>query len=467
MKAINPTTGTLIREYSEHAPDQVERMVKRAAETFRSWRCTPLAARAEGMRQAGRVLRAHVKEFASLMTDEMGKTLVSSEAEVEKCATCCDFFATNAEAFLAPEPVQTDAAKSYVRYEPLGVVLAIMPWNFPFWQAFRCAVPALMAGNTVLLKHASNVPGSALAIERVFREAGFPEGAFSTLLVPSSAVEHLIVHPAVQGVSLTGSEDTGVQVATHAGASLKKQVLELGGSDAFVVLADTDPAWAAREAAGARVINNGQSCIAAKRFIVADAIADAFEKALVDRMKTLKVGDPRQRDTDIGPLARGDLRQALHQQVEHSVQSGAKLLLGGRVPDGAGFFYPATVLARVTPGMAAFDEETFGPVAAVIRARDDDDAVALANRSRYGLGASVWTADPKRGEAVAQRLEAGLAFVNGIVRSDPRLPFGGVKRSGYGRELWRSGIREFVNVKTVWIGEPHAGRQEGGAGRTE
>ena len=451
MKAINPATGNLIREYPEHSADEARRLVDRAGAAFPSWRDRPIEARASLLRSGAAVLRRRRDELAGLMTDEMGKTFAVAQAEIDKCALCCDWFAEHAASYLAPRSVATDASSSVVRYEPLGVVLAVMPWNFPFWQVIRCAAPALMAGNVVVLKHASSVPGSALAIEDVFRMAGLPDGAFTTLLVPSGAVDALIDHPAVRAVSLTGSEGAGMQVAARAGAALKKTVLELGGSDAFIVLADADPLSSAAEAAAARVVNNGQSCIAAKRFIVEEPVAAAFESALAERMRALRVGDPRVPGTEVGPLARADLVETLERQVAESLALGARRLAGGARVPGTGFFYPPTVLADVRPGMPVFDQETFGPVAAVIRARDEDHAITLANASRYGLGASVWTRDARRGEALAARLESGSVFVNGAVRSDPRLPFGGVKLSGYGRELAEEGIREFVNVKTVWV----------------
>ena len=451
MKAIDPATGRLIREYPEHPPEEVERRIARAAAAFRAWRERPVEARASLLAAAGAALRRRRDAYAALMTAEMGKTIAAAEAEVDKCAAGCDYFAEHAAASLAPRPIPTDASSSYVRCDPLGLVLAVMPWNFPFWQAIRCAAPALAAGNAVLLKHASNVPGCALALEEVFQAAGFPDGVFTTLLVPARAVEGLIRHPEVRAVSLTGSEEAGVQVAAQAGAALKKTVLELGGSDPFIVLADADPEAAAVAAAAARTINNGESCIAAKRFLVEEPIAERFEVALAARMSSLRVGDPSTRETEVGPLAREDLIATLQAQVDRSVAAGARLLTGGRRLERAGFFYAPTVLARVSPGMAAFDEETFGPVAAVTRARDAEEALELANRSRFGLGASVWTGDPRRGEALAARLEAGSVFVNGAVKSDPRLPFGGVKHSGYGRELSEAGIREFVNLKTVWV----------------
>ncbi len=451
MRSINPATGQVIREYAEPGAAEVATRLARAAEAFRSWNARPAAERAARLREAGRVLRAGRAEHARLMTSEMGKTIVAAEAEVEKCALTCDWFADHAPALLEPEAVATEARVSEVRFDPLGVVLAVMPWNFPFWQVFRCAAPALAAGNAVVLKHASNVPGCALAIERVFHDAGFSEGVFTTLLVPARGVGAIVAHPDVRAISLTGSEAAGRELAALAGAALKKTVLELGGSDAFVVLADADVESAATQAAAARCINNGQSCIAAKRFLVEDAVAERFEAALVERMAAMRVGDPLARETQVGPLARADLREELERQVERTVRAGARLALGGRRLDRPGFYFPPTVLVGVEPGMPAFDEETFGPVAAVTRARDADHAIELANRSRYGLGASVWTGDAARGRALAARLEAGSVFVNEMVKSDPRVPFGGVKDSGYGRELAAFGLREFVNVKTVWV----------------
>lgn len=451
MQSVNPATGKPIRDYEEDSREQVRAKLALARDTFPSWSRVSFAERAGLMGAAARRLREGRAAHARLMTEEMGKTLASAEAEAEKCAACCDFYARQAEAFLAPQEEATDASRSFVRYDPLGPVLAVMPWNFPFWQVFRFAAPALMAGNVGLLKHASNVPGCAVAIEAIFREAGFPGGCFQTLLVGSGAVEEIIRHPAVRAVTLTGSEPAGVSVASAAGSALKKTVLELGGSDPFIVLADADLPSAAGAAAAARCINNGQSCIAAKRFIVEEAVAGPFEAAFTKAMATLTVGDPTDPATDVGPMAREDLLEELHDQVRRSVAAGATLLLGGRRLEGPGYFYAPTVLSGVTPGNPAFEEETFGPVAAVIRARDAEDAVALANRSPFGLGASIWTGDPRRGEALAARIEAGSVFVNGPVKSDPRLPFGGVKRSGYGRELGAFGIREFVNIKTVWV----------------
>jgi succinate-semialdehyde dehydrogenase/glutarate-semialdehyde dehydrogenase len=451
MRAINPTTGATLREYAEHEPDEIDRRLGRAVLGFEAWRCTALVERAARLRAAADVLRRDRDSLARLMTLEMGKPIAQAESEVDKCAWVCEHFAEHGAADLAPEVIATDGSRSLVRFDPLGVVLAVMPWNFPLWQVFRAAVPTLMAGNVVVLKHASNVPGSALAAERVFAHAGLPTGAFTTLLVSASVAEALIDRDEIRAVTLTGSEAAGMSLAARAGRALKKTVLELGGSDPFIVLADADPERTAAAAVAARVINNGQSCIAAKRFIVEAPVAERFARALADGMARLRVGDPLERDTELGPLARADLLDALDQQVRRSLDRGAVLLTGGARLDRTGFFYAPTVLDQVTPGMAAFDEETFGPVAAVTRARDADHAVELANRSTFGLGASVWTADAARGEALAATIEAGSVFVNGAVKSDPRLPFGGIKRSGYGRELSAFGIREFVNVKTVWV----------------
>jgi succinate-semialdehyde dehydrogenase/glutarate-semialdehyde dehydrogenase len=451
MRAVNPATGQPIRDYPEHDEPEVAARLERAEQAFAAWRRTPFAERARLMSAAGDILRDRVGDYGRLITEEMGKPIAAAEGEVDKCAWVCDFYAENAERFLSPEPVGTDASRSLVRYDPLGPVLAIMPWNFPFWQVFRFAAPALMAGNAGLLKHAGNVPGTALAIEEVFRDAGFPEGVFTTLLIPSSRVADLIRHPTVRAVTLTGSDKAGMEVAAEAGRQLKKTVLELGGSDPFIVLADADPVETARQAAKARTINTGQSCIAAKRFIVEEPIADRFEEEMVKAMEALKIGDPMDRATEIGPMAREDLLGDLDDQVRRSVEAGAELKTGGKRIDGQGWYYSPTVLSGVRPGMPAFDEETFGPVAAVIRARDTDEAIELANRSRFGLGASIWTSDPARGEALAAEIEAGSVFVNGAVKSDPRLPFGGIKTSGYGRELADVGIREFVNIKSVWV----------------
>jgi succinate-semialdehyde dehydrogenase/glutarate-semialdehyde dehydrogenase len=446
MDAIDPTTGDVIATYDEHGSAEVERRLVAATEAYAYWRRSSFSTRAEGLDRAAAVLRDRRDELAGLMTREMGKPIAESEAEIDKCAWVCDYYAEHGESFLLPEAVETDAPESFVRFDPIGAVLGVMPWNFPFWQVFRFAVPALMAGNVGLLKHASNVPGCALAIEELFQQAGLPRGTFTTLLVPSRIV------PRVAAVTLTGSEQAGEDVACEAGRQLKRTVLELGGSDPFIVLADADLERAAAAATTARTINSGQSCIAAKRFIVEEPIADEFAAAMARRMASLIVGDPADRKTEVGPLARQDLLEELDDQVRRSEEKGADLVTGGAPLQGPGFFYAPTVLDGVEPGMAAFEEETFGPVAAVVRAANRAHAVELANFSSYGLGASVWTGDAVAGRELAAEIEAGSVFVNEIVKSDPRLPFGGVKRSGYGRELARFGIREFVNIKTVWVG---------------
>jgi succinate-semialdehyde dehydrogenase/glutarate-semialdehyde dehydrogenase len=450
LKSVDPTTGKAIREYEEASPAAVTRMLEAAETAFQSWRHTTFEHRAEVVAQAGTLLRARVDELALLMAAEMGKPIPQGRSEVEKCATCCEHYARQAAAYLADDEVATEATHSFVRYEPLGPVLAVMPWNFPFWQVFRFAAPALMAGNVGLLKHASNVTGCALAIEDILRTAGVPVGAFQALLVSSSRVGDVIDSPHVRAVTLTGSTPAGRDVASRSGRAIKKTVLELGGSDAYLVLEDADLEAAAETCVRSRLINSGQSCIAAKRFLVVESVRARFEDLFVEKMRARKMGDPRE-SPDVGPLARHDLRDSLHEQVTASVRQGAHLRLGGVVPDGPGAFYPPTVLTGVTKGMSAFDEETFGPVAAIVSVRDEAEAVRLANDSPFGLGAAVFTADLARGERVAAALEAGNVFVNALVASDPRLPFGGVKDSGYGRELSQHGIREFVNTKTVYV----------------
>jgi succinate-semialdehyde dehydrogenase/glutarate-semialdehyde dehydrogenase len=452
LQAVDPTTGQAGRAYDGHTAAEALAIARQVRRAFEGWRRTAFAERAAVISRAAAVLRARKDAFAALMTDEMGKTLDEGRAEIEKCAANCDHFAEHAERYLAREPVDMGGPKAFVTYNPLGVVLAVMPWNFPFWQVFRFAAPALMAGNGAVLKHASNVPGCALAIEDVFREAGAPENLFRTVLIPSGGVQALIEAPEVAAVTLTGSVAAGRKVAETAGRVLKKCVLELGGSDAYLILEDADVAEAAKVAATARMVNGGQSCIAGKRFIVVKPLRAAFEQALVEAMQAYVMGDPRREGTRLGPQNSVHARDEIHDQVRASVQAGARVLLGGEVPDRPGAWYPATILTDVRPGQPAHDEEIFGPVAAVIEAADEADAIRIANDSPFGLGSGVLTSDLARGERIASELlEAGMSFVNANVRSDPRLPFGGIKESGYGRECSHFGIREFVNVKTVLV----------------
>jgi len=430
----------------------IERAIDRAWHTRHPWREVGVDARSALLRAVAGVLRADKERFATMMTTEMGKPIVEAEAEIEKCAWTATWIADNAARLLADEPVESTATSSYVRFQPLGVVLAVMPWNFPFWQAMRAGLPALAAGNVMLLKHASNVPQCALAIEDVFREAGVPDGVFQTLLIGSAPVERIIIDRRVAGVTLTGSEAAGSKVAAAAGKALKKSVLELGGSDPFIVLEDADIATAATVACRARNQNNGQSCIAAKRFVVVESVADEFESRISAAVEALKVGDPMDRTHQFGPLARPDLLDDLERQVDQSVAMGARVLTGGRRIDGDGNYFQPTVLADVRSGMPVYNEETFGPVAAVIRVKDEEQALHVANDSEFGLGSAIWTRDVDRGRKLAERIEAGLVFVNGMVASDARLPFGGVKKSGFGRELSAYGIKEFTNIQTVWVG---------------
>jgi succinate-semialdehyde dehydrogenase/glutarate-semialdehyde dehydrogenase len=452
LEAINPATGETIAAYDEATPQQVDAIVGSVHAAWQAWRRRPFTERAAPMRRAAGILRNEANDFAALMAREMGKPVRDGAAEAKKCATACDYFAEHAERFLADLPVQTEARASFVAFKPLGVVLAVMPWNFPFWQVFRFAAPGLMAGNAGLLKHASNVPGCALAIEGVFRRAGFPENLFRTLLIGSGQVDAVIAHPKVAAVTLTGSGPAGRAVAAKAGSVLKKTVLELGGSDPYLVLEDADLDVAADVCTKARLVNSGQSCIAGKRFLVVEAVRAAFLERFVARMRASKMGDPIDPSTEIGPQARVDLRDTLQRQVDESVAAGARCLLGGTIPDRPGAWYPPTVLTDVRPGMPAFDEEVFGPVAAVVAVHDEADAIRLANQSEFGLGGGVITRDVERGKRIAaESIESGAVFVNDAVRSDPRLPFGGVKESGYGRELSDFGIREFVNIKSVYV----------------
>ena len=450
MESINPHSGQLIHSYAPESDEALRARLQAADHAFRAWKSTSFSDRGRLMRAAAAVLRARKAELAELMADEMGKLLADGIAEVEKCAGCCDYYAENAYRFLQKQVVESDAEESYVAYEPLGVVLAVMPWNFPFWQVFRFAAPALMAGNVGVLKHASNVSGCALAIEDIFKAAGFPDHAFSALLVESSRVEQLIRDPLVRAVTLTGSTPAGKSVAGIAGSVLKKSVLELGGSDAYIVLEDADLDLAVDTCVKSRLINAGQSCIAAKRFIVVHPLREEFERRYTDKFRAIRFGDPRDPGSDIGPMARMALRDQVHEQVMKSVRQGARLLVGGVVPEGPGAYYPPTVLSGVKPGMTAFDEEIFGPVAAIIDADNEAHAVALANQSVFGLGSAIFTRDKARADRLAGELEAGSVFINAMVKSDPRLPFGGIKQSGYGRELSWFGIQEFVNIKTVY-----------------
>jgi succinate-semialdehyde dehydrogenase / glutarate-semialdehyde dehydrogenase len=452
IDSVNPANGEALASYEAMTDERAARIVDACHRSHLGWAALAFEERSRRLHEAARVLRADAEGLAVLMAKEMGKPVSAGRAEVEKCAWVCAYYADHAARFLADEPVETDASSSYVHYAPLGVVLAVMPWNFPLWQVFRFAAPALMAGNGALLKHASNVTGCALAIEEVFEKAGCPDDLFRALLIGSGSVARVIEHPKIAAVTLTGSTPAGRAVASKAGECLKKTVLELGGSDPYVVLEDADLDSAVETCVASRLTNTGQSCIAAKRFIVMEPLRAAFEEAFVARMRKPKMGDPLAEATDLGPLARRDLRDELHGQVRASVAKGARCLLGGELPPGEGAFYPPTVLTDVRPGMPAYDEELFGPVAAIIAAADEDEAIRIANDTPFGLGAAVFTRDVARGEAIAaRRLQAGSCFVNALVKSDPRLPFGGIKESGYGRELGPWGIREFVNVKTVYV----------------
>lgn len=449
---VNPATGEPGRNYKGHSQEEAHAIAAAARQAYEGWRRTDFDERAARVRAAAAVLRRRSDEFAALMTQEMGKPIDEGRAEIEKCATNCDHFAAEAPNYLAREPVDIEGTNAFITFNSIGVVLAVMPWNFPFWQVFRFAAPALMAGNAGVLKHASNVPGCAVAIEEVFREAGFPPDVFRTLLIPSSGVKALIEDDNIAAVTLTGSVAAGRSVASAAGGVLKKCVLELGGSDAYIVLADADIDAAAKVCATARMVNGGQSCIAGKRFIVEAAVRPAFETALVEHMRGFEIGDPTQEGTKLGAMVSADARDGIHAQVEASVAAGARVLLGGEIPKRQGAWYPATVLTDVRPGQPAHDEEVFGPVAAIIEAADEAEAILIANDSRFGLGSGVLTSDLARGERIAaDELEAGMSFVNENVRSDPRMPFGGVKDSGYGRECSSYGIREFVNIKSVHV----------------
>jgi succinate-semialdehyde dehydrogenase/glutarate-semialdehyde dehydrogenase len=452
MISINPATGEEIARFELQSAEEIDKILSSAAMAQSKWRQCPIKERVELLRLIAKGLRTNRDRYAQLITKEMGKPIVESAAEIEKCAWNCEFYAEHAPAFLADETVVSTASQSAIVYDPIGVVLAIMPWNYPFWQFFRFAAPVLAAGNGAILKHASNVPECALACEEVVREAGAPDGLVRAILIDTKEVARLIADDRIAAITLTGSTEVGAVVASQAGKALKKQVLELGGSDPFVVLADADLEEAAKAAVKSRFINVGQSCVNAKRFVVEESVAEHFVALFCAGVAKLKVGDPLERDTNIGPMARANLRDTLHSQVERSVAAGARLVAGGQLVEGPGFYYSPTVLDHVTPEMPAFVEETFGPVAAIIRVANANEAIRLANKSEFGLGAALWTRDIENARALARRIDAGAVFINGLVASDPRLPFGGIKRSGYGRELGYHGIREFTNIKTIWIG---------------
>lgn len=451
IATVNPYTNQTEKIFEEYSEDKISRMLLATETAFTKWRKTTFAERAPIMQAAGKVLREQKEKWATLMTTEMGKPITQSRAEVDKCANLCDYYAENAERFLRDEPKETDAKRSFVSFEPIGTVLAIMPWNFPMWQVFRFACPAIMAGNTGLLKHASNVPQTALAIVEVFKEAGLPDGVFDTLLISGSKASELIQLPTIKAATITGSEYAGSQVAKYAGESLKKSVLELGGSDPFVVLEDANIDKAAKNAAHSRLINSGQSCIAAKRFIVVESIADAFQEKFLHYLKEKKMGNPMEEDTEVGPMARQDLADEIEKQTKESVDAGAELLLGGSQPEHEGTFMDITLIKNPPKGSPAHDDEIFGPVASLFVEKDEKAAIAKANDSPFGLGASLWTQDHEKADRLAREIEAGCVFVNQFVKSDQRVPFGGIKRSGYGRELSDYGIKEFVNIKTIWI----------------
>lgn len=456
LTSINPATGKEIASFKLHTDEYVDAALTAAADAQRAWREVPITERVGLLTRMATALRTGKSTYAEMITREMGKPIAESEAEIEKCAYNCDFYAEHAVRYLADESLASNATESVVAFDPLGVVLAIMPWNYPFWQFFRFAAPAFAAGNGAILKHANNVPECALAVEDIMRKAGCPDGLFRTLLIDASKVAGLIADDRIAAVTLTGSTEVGAIVAAQAGKALKKQVLELGGSDPFIVLADADLEQAAAVAVKARYINVGQSCVNAKRFIVEKSVADRFVELFCEGVAKLKIGDPTERDTNIGPMARANLLAGLHAQVEKTVAAGAIVLAGGKPIEGDGFYYPPTVLDHVSPDMVAFCEETFGPVAAIIRVEDADEAIRLANQTEFGLGSALWSQDVEKAKRLARKIDAGAVFINGMVASDPRYPFGGIKRSGYGRELGVHGIREFVNIKTVWIGPAKA-----------
>ncbi len=451
MKSINPFNNQIIKYYNEYTSEDIEKIIHNADLAQKQWKKTEFIERSEKMKTAAEILRKNKNQYAQMITMEMGKIIRESEAEIEKCAWVCDYYAENAEKFLANEHIKTDATKSYVCFQPLGIVLAIMPWNFPFWQVFRFAVPALMAGNGAVLKHASIVPGCALEIEKVFKEAGLPSDLFRSLLISSSKVQKIIKNPVIKAITLTGSEAAGSNVAEISGRNLKKSVLELGGSDPFIVMEDADIEECCKTAVIARMINCGQSCIAAKRFIVMESVASIFENRIKELLEKYRAGDPMEENTDIAPLAHPEFVHIIKGQVNRSLKMGAKLFTDNKKTNLDSNFYLPIIITDVQTEMPVFNEETFGPVFAVIRVKNEQEAIEVANKSKFGLGGCVWTKDSKRGENIASKVETGSMFVNGLTKSDPRLPFGGIKNSGYGRELSYYGIREFVNIKTIWI----------------
>lgn len=452
IRSINPKNGQLLKEYSELSTESTEHAIQDAHNAFLEWKKTPLSHRLHCVKNLADKLRSHNENYAQSISNEMGKPITQAIGEVQKTALACDYYLENAALILEDKAIRTEAAESFISYQPLGVIFAIMPWNFPFWQVYRAAIPAMLAGNSVLLKHASCVPECALLIEKSFIDAGFPKNLFQTLLIKADAAMAVISHKFVQGVTFTGSTEAGSVIAAEAGKALKKTVLELGGNDPYIILADADLALAAKTCATSRMLNAGQSCIAAKRFIVVESVKKAFESLLIKEMSLYQPADPLDLSTKLGPLVNVKARDELHEQVKACIEKGAKLILGGEVPEGLGAFYPATVLTDVTPGMPGFDDELFGPVACIISAKDEAEAIELANNSPYGLGGAIFTQDIKNGRKLAREdLDAGSCFVNDFVKSDPRLPFGGIKQSGYGRELSFHGMHEFVNIKTVVI----------------
>ena len=452
LQSVNPATEEKIESYNEHTRQEINTILEKVDKSQKSWEKTEFSERSQLMKRAAEVLRSNSDKYAKLMTQEMGKPITGARSEVEKCAWVCEYYAENSVEFLSDEVIETDASQSFVTFRPMGVVLAVMPWNFPFWQVFRFAAPGLMAGNAGVLKHASNVTGCALAIEEIFREAGFPKHLFRTIKTPGKNVSEIIENPVLKAVTLTGSVPAGKAVAEKAGSLLKKTVMELGGSDPYLILEDADLEEAAQTCATSRLINSGQSCIAAKRFIVVESVLNEFIENFTAQMKSKTMGAPMDEESDLGPQARNDLRDELHEQVQKSIENGAKCILGGKIPNRKGAWYPPTILTNVAPGMPAYEEELFGPVAAIIEAKDEEDAIRIANDSKFGLGAAVFTEDEEKGRLIAaKKLNAGCCFVNQFVKSDPRLPFGGVMESGYGRELSHYGIKEFVNIKTVYV----------------